>query len=421
MADASTKTVLLGVTGGVAIYKACEIVRALQKDGLRVKVVMTEHATHFIDPTLFRTLTREPVGLGLFDNPSDPIHHISLAKEADVFAIAPCTANVIAKLAHGIADDLLTTTALAVTSPLVIAPAMNVNMYINPATQDNLAVLAKRGATIVEADEGYLACGDEGKGKLAPVDVIVAAIEQALARAGEGLADDEGLPSRAFGRDLEGKKVVITAGPTREYIDPVRYISNPSTGKMGFAFAEAARDRGAEVTLVTGPVSLLDPKGVNVVHVQTAQQMYDAVAAAFPACDIGVFTAAVCDMRPAKEFDRKLKKGVDDASLANLELVENPDILKSMGQSKEGQFVIGFAAETNEVREHAETKLFAKAADMIVANEVGVQKGFGTDDDEATLVYADDQGNTVFRELDRMDKRALADVVLTQALSMMAD
>lgn len=415
MADVAQKTVLLGVTGGVSIYKACEVIRSLQKDGLRVKVVMTEHATHFIDPTLFRTLTREPVGLGLFDNPSDPIHHISLAKEADVFAIAPCTANVIAKLAHGIADDLLTTTALAVTAPLVVAPAMNVNMYLNAATKDNLAILRRRGAVVVEADEGYLACGDVGKGKLAPVEAIVAAIEDALVK-----ARDESEASGASELDLAGKRIVITAGPTREYLDPVRYISNPSTGKMGFAFAEAARARGADVTLVSGPVALADPEGVNVVRVETAQQMFEAVSHVFATCDIGVFTAAVCDMRPAVMFDRKLKKGSDDQALATLSLVENPDILKTMASGKTSQYVIGFAAETNDIREHAQAKLVAKNADMIVANIVGEGRGFGVDDDEVLLVYASSEGEVRFEPLATMSKRALADVVLSKALALMA-
>ncbi len=404
MVEDAPKTVLLGVTGGVSIYKACEIIRQLQKDGFRVKVVMTEHAAQFINPTLFRTLTREPVGLGLFDNPSDPIHHISLAKEADVFAIAPCTANVAAKLAHGIADDLLTTTALAVTAPVVIAPAMNVNMFNNPATQENLAILRKRGMTIVEADEGYLACGDVGKGKLAPVEAIVSVIEGALSRCHAG--------------DLAGKRIVITAGPTREYLDPVRFLSNPSSGKTGFAFAEAARDRGAEVIVVTGPVSLPDVEGVTMVRVQTAQQMFDAVQDVFSTCDMGIFTAAVSDMRPASQSERKLKKGTDDAALSALELVENPDILKTMAQTKGAQFVIGFAAETDNVREYAQKKLIEKNADMIVANNVRNGAGFAADDNRVTMVYHAGADDVAFEGLALMSKRELADVVLSKALAL---
>ena len=286
------KTVLIGVTGCVAIYKTCEIIRGLQKAGVRAKVVMTKHATEFINPTLFRSLTREPVAVGLFDDrPGDPIHHISLAKEADLFLIAPCTANVIAKIAHGIADDLLTTTALATKAPLVIAPAMNVNMYENVATQQNMKTLRERGITFIDADSGYLACGDVGKGRLADPETIVSAVLEML----------------DVRRDLVGRHVLVTAGPTVEPIDSVRFISNPSSGKTGFAIARAACDRGADVTLVTGPVALEDPAGVNVVHVKTALEMLDAVDSAFDDTDIAIFTAAVSDYRPATTLERKLK------------------------------------------------------------------------------------------------------------------
>ena len=265
------KTVLLGVTGCVAAYKACEVVRGLQKAGLRVKVVMTKNATEFINPGQFRALTREPVAVGTFDDaPGDPIHHISLSKEADVFLIAPCTANVLGKIANGIADDLLTTTALATTAPIVLAPAMNVNMYENEATQHNMKTLAERGVRIVDADSGYLACGDVGKGRLAePADIVKAVLDVLEVK-----------------RDMKGKRVVVTAGPTVEPIDAVRYISNPSSGKMGFALAEAAADRGADVVLVTGPVGLDDPEDVEVVRVKTAQEMFDAVDAVFEGSDI---------------------------------------------------------------------------------------------------------------------------------------
>ena len=437
------KTVLLGVTGGVAAYKACEIVRGLQKHGVRVKVVMTEHATHFIDPTLFRSLTREPVGLGLFDNPRDPIHHISLAKEADVFAIAPCTANVIGKIANGIADDLLTTTAMACTAPFVVAPAMNVNMYEAPATQENLRILARRGAVIVDADDGYLACGDIGRGKLAPVETIVEVILRVLGGIDVAVCADEGSHAALPGasaqvaiatgdtaflgkpahvqenqehqeQDLAGKKVVVTAGPTREYIDPVRFISNPSTGKMGYAVARAAAARGAEVVLISGPVSLEDPAGVFVVRVETAQEMFSAVQGNFDGADIAVFTAAVSDMRPAHPAECKLKKGADDEALSRIELVENPDILKTMARYKGDCTVVGFAAETNDVVENAKRKLHDKGADMIVANKVGAGAGFGADDDAATLVYAAN-GDDVAESLPSMSKRALADVILNKA------
>ena len=407
--NAAVKTVLLGVTGGVSIYKSCEVIRGLQKQGIRVKVVMTEHATHFIDPSLFRSLTREPVGLGLFDNPGDPIHHISLAKEADVFCIAPCTANVIGKIAHGIADDLLTTTVMACTSPLIVAPAMNVNMYESAANQANLATLAARGVKIVEAADGYLACGDTGKGKLAPVEDIVSAIMTVLEDGQEEIP--------LFGRDLQGKRVLITAGPTREPIDPVRYISNPSTGKMGFAIAAAAQERGADVVLVSGPVELANPEGVEVHRVQTALEMMQASAAFFPQCDIAIFTAAVSDMRPDHVSDRKLKKGRDDARLANIQLTQNPDILKTLAHQKDDQVVIGFAAETDDVISNAIKKLNEKGADMIVANDVSEGKGFGADDDRASFVFKADGADAV-ESLPVMTKRALADEILSKAVSL---
>ncbi len=369
------KTVLLGVTGCIGAYKACEILRGLQKKGHRVKVVMTEHATHFVDPLTFRSLTHEPVAVGLFDDPSDPIHHISLADEADLFLIAPCTANVVAKLAAGIADDLLTTTALAVTAPVLLAPAANVHMYENPITQRNLKTLCDFGFEIIEAGEGYLACGYEGKGRMAEPELIVNKVCAMLE--GDACAQKQ---------DLAGKKVMITAGPTVEPIDPVRYITNHSSGKFGYAIAEAAAQRGAEVTLVSGPVSLDAPRGVKLVKVGTACEMLEAARSVFEQADIALFSAAVADVRPARAFDRKMKKGIDDASLANIELVENPDILKTLASCKDEQFVVGFAAETNDVIENATSKLVRKNADMIVANQVGGGKAFGKDENEVVLV-----------------------------------
>lgn len=396
------KTVLVGITGCIAAYKSAEIVRALQKRGLRVKVVMTEHATHFIDPLTFRSLTHEPVAVGLFDDPSDPIHHISLAEEADCFAIAPCTANVAAKIAHGIADDLLTTTALACTAPLVIAPAMNVHMYEATATQENLATLARRGACIVEAGSGYLACGDVGRGRLADIEDIVEGIVKAL---------DESATC-----DLEGMNVLVTAGPTEEQIDPVRFISNRSSGKMGYAIAEAAAARGANVTLVSGPVSLETPTGVERVSVRTACEMLEAAKSPFEGSDIAVFTAAVADMRPAAPAEHKLKKSsADDAGLlSRIELVENPDILATLAAAKrEGQVVVGFAAETDDVVANAQHKLISKHADLIVANRVGEGVAFGTDDNQATLVSANGS-----EALPLMFKRVLADKILDKALTL---
>ena len=397
-AAAGGKTVLLGVTGCIAAYKSCEIVRALQKAGVRVKVVMTEHATEFVGPTTFRALTHEKVAVGLFDDPEDPIHHVSLAQEADAFLIAPCTANVIAKIANGIADNLLTTTALATTAPLIIAPAMNVNMYDNGATRYNIGKLHIRGARIVEAGDGYLACGDVGKGRLADIEDIVGAT----------------LDELGVRRDLDGRRVMVTAGPTVEPIDPVRYISNRSSGKTGYAIARAAALRGADVTLVSGPVSLPAPEGVRVVRVRTAHEMLEAAEGAFRDADIAVFAAAVADMRPRAVSNRKLKKGRDGDELGAIELVENPDILATLAARKDRQVVVGFAAETNDVVPNAEAKLAAKRADFVVANQVGEGMAFGTDDNAVWFVDAEE-----VEELPRMPKSRLADEILNKAVQFL--
>lgn len=397
---ATRKTVLVGVTGCIAAYKSCEIVRSLQKAGVRVKVVMTEHATEFVGPTTFRALTREPVAVGLFDDPSDPIHHISLAHEADLFLIAPCTADVIAKIANGIADDLLTTTALATTAPVVIAPAMNVNMYENVATRDNLRKLDERGVRTIDAGKGYLACGDVGSGRLADVDDIIGTTLEEL-----------GIKS-----DLSGRRVLITAGPTVEPIDPVRYVSNRSSGKMGYALARAAARRGATVTLVSGPVSLAEPEGVHVVRVQTAHDMLAASEEVFPSTDLALFTAAVADMRPRETAALKLKKGRDGDRLASLELVENPDILATLSENRQAdQVVVGFAAETDHVIENAQEKLRSKQADLIVGNKVGEGRVFGSDDNEACIVSLDEVD-----ELPLMSKDRLADVILDRTVELLA-
>lgn len=395
---AEQKTVVLGVTGGIAAYKSAYLVRALQKRDVRVKVVMTEDATHFVNPTTFRALTHEKVAIGLYDDPDDPIHHISLADEADLFLIAPATANILAKMANGIADDLLSTTALAVTAPIVVAPGMNVHMYQHPATQRNMQTLRERGMHFVEAGDGYLACGYVGKGRMAEPDQI----------ADYACAVLEGA------RDLAGKKVMITAGPTEEPIDPVRFITNRSSGKMGFSLARAAARRGADVTLITGPVALDDPSGMEVVHVQTALEMYEAADKAFADADIAIFSAAVADMRPAHPANKKLKKGFDDAMLDHVELVENPDILKSMGEKKARQIVVGFAAETHDVVANGLRKLDRKHADMIVANQVGGGKAFGTDGNEAWLLTA--EGN---EHLPFMPKTQLADMILDKCLQLL--
>lgn len=396
-----TKTVLLGVTGCIAAYKSVEILRALQKAGVRVKVVMTEHACEFIGPTTFRALTREPVATGLFDNPGDPIHHISLAREADLFLIAPCTANVMAKLAAGIADDILTTTALATRAPILIAPAMNVNMYEAPATESNFGVLRKRGVKFVEADDGYLACGDIGKGRLADIDAIVSTVLREL----------------GFKQDLAGKTVMVTAGPTQEAIDPVRYITNHSSGKMGYALARAAAARGAHVDLVSGPVALDVPEGVTLHPVVTAEEMLDASQTCFSPCDIAVFAAAVSDVRPISVADSKLKKGAEGKLLDSIDMIENPDILATLAAQKTGgQVVVGFAAETDDVVENGKKKRVAKNADMIVANEVGVNKGFGADCNEAFII-----GKDGVEECPSMSKDDLAHLILDRAVDLLKE
>jgi phosphopantothenoylcysteine decarboxylase/phosphopantothenate--cysteine ligase len=384
--------VLVGVTGCIAAYKACEIVRLLQKSGHDVKVVMTEHAAAFVGPTTFRALTGHEVAVGLFDDPADPIHHISLAKEADVFLIAPATANVVAKISKGVADDLLTTTALATQAPLVIAPAMNSAMWSDDATQENIAALEARGATIVVPGSGYLACGDEGQGRLEDPEAIVDAALEALARK----------------RDLEGKRVLITAGPTQEPLDPVRYISNGSSGKSGFALAAEAVARGALVTLVSGPVSLRDPEGVDVVHVRTAREMLAACEEPFAEADIAIFVAAVSDWRPANPQAQKIKH---DGGNMVLDLEPNPDIAATLAEHKRATTVVVYAAETGDPVAAAKHKLEIKHADMVVANDVSGELGMGSNDNRVWLVT----GNAV-DELPVMSKRQIARALFDRLL-----
>lgn len=390
------KTVLLCVTGCIAAYKSCEIARALQKAGVRVKVCMTEHATSFVGPTTFRALTREEVAVDLFDNPSDPIHHISLAKEPDVVLVAPATANVVAKVAHGQADDLLTTTILATDAPVVVAPAMNVGMWQAEATQKNIATLEQRGFDIVRPATGYLACGDTGEGKLADVDDIVARTLVALETS----------------QALAGERVLITAGGTREAIDPVRYIGNRSSGKMGHALARAARAMGAEVTLVTASTQLSIPFGVEGVRVESAAQMLDAVSQRFDACTMLICAAAVADYAPAHPAPHKLSKV--DGELTHIDLVKTADILAEMSRVKGKRVVIGFAAETNDLVRRARAKLERKGCDAIVANDVSrVESTFGSDTNAVTWVSS--QG---VEELPCTGKQALAFELLRRAVAL---
>jgi len=391
------KTVVVGVTGGIAAYKSCELVRALVKRGHRVKVVMTEAAMRFVSPLTFRTLSGEPVSVSLWaDEPESKVHHISLSDEADVMVIAPCTANVVAKIAHGRADDMLTTTALATEAPLVIAPAMNVHMWRKDVTQRNVGALTARGAVIVEPTRGELACGDVGEGRLAPVESIVEAVEAELARA----------------RDLTGTHVLVTAGGTHEPIDPVRYIGNHSSGKTGFAIAEEAARRGARVFLVTGPSHLPDPFGCEVVRVQTALQMRAAVLARADAADAIVMSAAVADFRPATAASDKIKKTDAPESIA---LERNPDILAELGARDARAVLVGFAAETSNVEANAQAKLEAKGCDLIVANDVSDPAlGFGTDDNRVLLVTRQST-----ERLGVLPKRAIAREVLDRVVLLL--
>lgn len=388
------KTVLLCVTGCIAAYKSCEILRLLQKAGYRVKVLMTEHATQFVGPTTFRALTHEKVAIGLFDDPEDPIHHISLAQEADVVLVAPATANCIAKMAHGIADDLMSTTLLATKAPILIAPAMNSGMWSAAATQENVEVLKGRGVHFVQPDSGYLACGDIGSGRL-PTPEVIADATCSLLQGSTDLVDEH---------------VLITAGPTHEPIDPVRYIANRSSGKMGLELARAARDRGANVTLIAGPIELPIPAGIETVHVQTASQMYNAAVKAFGRSTIAILAAAVADYTPSAPSDHKLKKAVDPIN--SIPLIQTQDILAELSSNKEDRIVIGFAAETNDVVDYAVAKLKRKGCDAIVANDVSrSDAGFGSSNNRAWWVTS-----STVDDLGLLEKRALADEILSRSL-----
>ncbi|MCL2339909.1 MAG: bifunctional phosphopantothenoylcysteine decarboxylase/phosphopantothenate--cysteine ligase CoaBC [Actinomycetia bacterium] len=368
MAKADKPTVLLGVTGCIAAYKACEILRLLQKAGADVQVVMTPAAAELVGPATFRALSQHPVALAPFDEHDAPIHHIALAQLADVFLIAPATANTINKLAAGIADNLLTTTALATTAPLIIAPAMNVHMWRDSTTQAALATLAAAGVQIIEPETGYLACGEEGEGRLADVNTIA---ERTLAELQRS-------------RDLSGRRLLVTAGPTREYLDPVRFISSPASGLTGYLLAEEAARRGAAVWLVSGPSDLPAPFDVEMLAVTSAQEMLAAAQQVFSERqpDAAIFTAAVADFRPETRSEQKRKKAVGstDHSRLSVEFVTNPDILATLAaqnaSQKTGCYMVGFAAESEDLLANAQLKLRNKAVDLIVANNIS-QPGLG--------------------------------------------
>jgi phosphopantothenoylcysteine decarboxylase/phosphopantothenate--cysteine ligase len=360
--------IVLGVTGGIAAYKAAALCSALVQRGDEVDVVMTDGAEHFIGALTFSALTHKPVYTSLWDAP-ETIPHIALARAADVVAIVPATANVLAKIALGLADDLLTNVALAARVPLVVAPAMNAAMYEHPATCEHLATLHERGVAIVEPGVGFLAERETGVGRLAEMETILAAIDAAAARS----------------RDLVGERVLVTAGPTREAIDPVRFLSNASTGTMGIELAREALARGADVDLILGPTSVVPPIGASVTHVVSAEEMYAATMARAPEATIAVATAAVSDWRPAHSFANKVKKEEGGDALA---LVRTPDILAALGARKNGTFLVGFAAETRDIEAYAREKLSAKHLDAIAVNDVSHEgSGFGTGANELVLLW----------------------------------
>jgi phosphopantothenoylcysteine decarboxylase/phosphopantothenate--cysteine ligase len=390
-----SKTIVLGVTGGIAAYKAAEIASQLTQAGAKVNVIMTEEAVQFISAVTFRALTGRPVVTEMFDLASEfSIEHVSLAKAADIVVIAPATANIIAKLAAGIADEMLCCTVLATKAPVLIAPAMETNMYTNPITQENLSKLRARDFVIVGPATGWLASGKVGLGRLADINDIIGSVRQVLGRGG----------------DLTGRHIVVTAGGTQEPVDPVRYLSNRSSGKMGYALAEAARDRGAKVTLISAPTSLPEPVGVNVIRVCTAEEMRQAVENVTLQADSLIMAAAVADYRPRKRAKDKIKKG--KAGLT-LELECTPDIL---GTAK-GDFIkVGFAAESSNVLENARAKLKQKRLDLIVANDITASdSGFGTDTNRVTII--DRKGK--IDSLPLLSKREVADRVLDQVAALL--
>ena len=392
------KNVVLGVTGGVAAYKACELTSRLRKAGARVYVIMTKNACHFVAPLTFETLSNHPVVTDTFDRPATwEVEHIALAKRADVFVIAPATANILAKMAHGIADDMLSTTVLATRAPVLVAPAMNTGMWENIATQENVKTLLRRGARFIGPEGGFLACGDTGAGRMSePKDIFNAIAEILNPR-----------------QDMKGLRVVVTAGPTVEKIDPVRYISNRSSGKMGYAIAEAAARRGAEVTLVTGPTRLNVPQGVKSISIQSTQDLLDAMTACCPEADIVIQAAAPADFTPVKVASEKIKKQGDGDLV--LTLRQTPDVAAQVGRMKKpGQTLVGFAAETNDVLQNAAGKFGKKNLDMIVANDV-TAPGAGFDVDTNIVTFLTREGTET---LPCLPKKQVAEELLDRVMKL---
>ncbi len=392
------KCVILGVTGGIAAYKAAELLRLLVKSGAEIHVVMTRSAQEFITPLTFQALSGNPVHTELFSLIQEQeIGHISLADRADLILVAPATANLIGKVANGIADDLLTTTIMATRAKVLFAPAMNSNMWENPIYQENHAKLEDLGYHFVEPAYGELACGWQGKGKLPDPQEIFNSARALLGN-----------------NDLAGKTVLVTAGPTREEIDPVRFLSNHSSGKMGYAVACAARNRGARVVLISGPVNLHEPKGVETIQVVSAREMHEAVMKMAGQADLIIKAAAVADFRPVVRGDQKVKKGSTETT--TIELQRNPDILAELGQQKGSRVLIGFAAETEELLKHAREKLASKNLDMIVANDV-TQEGAGFNGDTNIVRFLSADGHV--EELPQMTKAEVADLLLDRATALL--
>lgn len=393
------KAALLGVTGSIAAYKAVDLASRLTKLGASVNVIMTQNATRFLAPLTFQSISRNPVVVDMFAEAADwQPEHISLADRADILVVAPATANIIAKLAHGIADDMLSTTALAVRCPILIAPAMNCHMFDNSIFQENMEILRRHGFAFVEPEYGQLACGYEGKGRLANAEKIIQEIQRLVSK-----------PS-----DFKGKKILVTAGPTHEALDPIRFITNRSSGKMGYAVAEASSSRGADVTLISGPSALPDPRDVTLVKVESAIQMRGAVLKHAPQADVVIMAAAVSDYRPQNISPQKIKKGQGQMTLV---LERNPDILAELGQNKsDGQILVGFSMETENVLDNALEKLQKKNLDLIAANDVlQPGAGFGTDTNIVWLI--DSSGHK--RKLPLMSKRDVADAILDEVKSFL--
>ena len=390
--------VALGVTGCIGAYKSPEVLRGLQRGGAEVGVVMTAAATRFITPLTLQTLSGRRVTVGALQDPGETgVEHIDLARSADLLLVAPCTANTLGKFANGIADDFLSTLFTAVTCPILLAPAMNVRMYLSPAVQHNLELLQQRGVHLVGPDEGWLACGEEGWGRMASIEEVTARATTLLDRR----------------RTWKGVKVLVTAGPTREPIDAARFLSNSSTGRMGYSVAEAAARRGADVTLVSGPTSLSAPPDVRRIDVGTAEEMLEAVLARFDSTDVVIKAAAVADFRVAAPSTEKQKKS---SASRTLTLEPNPDILQELGRRKGGRLLVGFAAETGDLVEEGRRKLRDKNLDLVVANPIGVEgAGFGADTNEVTLVG----GDGTIEALPRMSKREVAERILDRIEPML--